>query len=238
MTEKKIVVARGRGSPQEELKRIEAEEARLERWRDMELDSIALKRKVVYGPDGKVRADHLGSGSDLTTFFECFTQGSATHKGWVTAEERQRFSERTGFDKSLYRAFFGNYTEADVDEFCSEFGFNDRRSYGRFHSLSRSGELPAKSEGDLQLVFFSRLYDPLLEALRRFRDRDKALENFSNVVNIFPADAKTGLFFVLSEHPRALDRLLGIHHLDQHGLDNFFTRFTRNPACFDGIVQR
>jgi hypothetical protein len=235
MTRKEIVVASGRGSPREELKRIEAEEARQRRE---ELDRLALKRKVVLGPDGKVASDYLAGDDFLTEFFEILAQGNVTRRGWVTAEERKRFSEATGFDGKLYRAFFGSYTEADVDEFCSRYGFNDRKSYGRFMSLARSEELPKESEMSLHRVFFVFMYKPLVDGLSRFRDRDKALENFSNITSLFPADARAGLFHVLSEHPKALDRLLRIHHLDQDGLKDFFTRFTKNPACFDGIVRR
>ncbi|MBM3309801.1 MAG: hypothetical protein FJY77_06040 [Candidatus Altiarchaeales archaeon] len=234
---RKVVVARERGSPREELRRIEGEEARQEEER-LERLCPPLRSAKVLGSDGKVVSDFLGGGGDLRDFFEALYLGNPLLKGWVRDVDRKHFSEETGFREDMYRRESRGYSQQRAERFCSEHGFQDVKSYGRFISLGYSHEMPAAGGLALQRVFFACLADPLFRELQHFRNRDEALKNFSSIVDEIPGEMRVSLFLRLSEHPNALRNLLGINHFDQNGLKDFFTRFTRNPACFDGIVRR
>jgi len=228
---KEVSVASAGGNPREQARRIDAEQ---ERRRQHELDAISLKEKRILGPDGKVAAEHLSGGNPILEFMAI---GQALKKGWATSDEKRRFNEQTGFNEQLYRRFSQDYSEQEARSFCSRYGFGDIKSYGRFVSLGYGDKLVDVGERDLTRMFFGLTAEPLLKELKRVEDPDACLQNFSMVMDNFPADVKAAVYVHLSRHPKALRRLLQINFLDGKGLVDFFRRFAGNPACFDGVVK-
>jgi hypothetical protein len=230
LKKKDIVAVPARGAAREQVKAIETKE---ERERLADAEALGLKENVVLGPRGDVASNNLNYRNMVLDVYL-----GPVLEGWVTAGQRREFSRGLGFNETLYRRFFDRTTGDDAEAFCRQYGFKDKKSYGSFVSLAYFRDLPSKGEFDLRRAFGGYLAEPLLKQLGETRDPDAAIENFSMLVKPIPPEPRTALYYALAQHPMALKRLLEINHLDGIRLKNFFERFVKNQASFDGVIQK
>ena len=156
---------------------------------------------------------------------------------WVRQETLDKQVEETGWGPAMHFRK-EEETEKDALDFMAQSGCKQIRSYAVFCSISYFGGENTWDEEDAKKRFFPFLADPLIKELKQSDDPDKVLQNFSDNIGDLPNNIK-GIFFAqLGRNPNALRQYLGINHIDQEALIEFYKQFAKNPKAFEGQIKK